>query len=245
MISTDSSNNNVLHLAGMLAPRNKLNLVSGPTLQMQRELQWFKEVKKIVPPLYWEFLNGEGDAPYAVFTDKHEKLKVDGEKWMKDTSSSCTTAAALIATIAFAAAITVPGGNEQQSGLPIFSWNIAFIIFAISNAASLFTSSTSLLVFLSVLTSRYAEEDFLHTLPRSLILGLLTLFLSITSMMISFSSTVYLVFGQKKAWVLVPVATMACLPITSFVLLQFPLLIALISSTYGDGIFKKKSNLLF
>nr|XP_010321575.1 uncharacterized protein LOC101250994 isoform X3 [Solanum lycopersicum] len=245
MISTDSSNNNVLHLAGMLAPRNKLNLVSGPALQMQRELQWFKEVKKIVPPLYWEFLNGEGDAPYAVFTDKHEKLKVDGEKWMKDTSSSCTTAAALIATIAFAAAITVPGGNEQQSGLPIFSWNIAFIIFAISNAASLFTSSTSLLVFLSILTSRYAEEDFLHTLPRSLILGLLTLFLSITSMMISFSSTVYLVFGQKKSWVLLPVATMACLPITSFVLLQFPLLIALISSTYGDGIFKKKSNLLF
>ncbi|KAH0674551.1 hypothetical protein KY290_026664, partial [Solanum tuberosum] len=245
MISTDSSGNNVLHLAGMLAPQNKLNLVSGPALQMQRELQWFKEVKKIVPPLYWESLNGEGNAPYVVFTNKHEKLKVDGEKWMKDTSSSCTIAAALIATIAFAAAITVPGGNEQQSGLPIFSGNIAFIIFAISNAASLFTSSTSLLVFLSVLTSRYAEEDFLHTLPRSLILGLLTLFLSITSMMTSFSATVYLVFGQKKAWVLVPVATMACLPITSFVLLQFPLLVALISSTYGAGIFGKKSNLLF
>ncbi|KAK4716424.1 hypothetical protein R3W88_014762 [Solanum pinnatisectum] len=245
MISTDSSGNSVLHLAGMLAPRNKLNLVSGPALQMQRELQWFKEVKKIVPPLYWESLNGDRNAPYVVFTDKHEKLKVDGEKWMKDTSSSCTIAAALIATIAFAAAITVPGGNEQQSGLPIFSGNIAFIIFAISNAASLFTSSTSLLVFLSVLTSRYAEEDFLHTLPRSRILGLLTLFLSITSMMISFSATVYLVFGQKNAWVLVPVATMACLPITSFVFLQFPLLDALISSTYGVGIFGKKSNLLF
>ncbi|XP_049405797.1 uncharacterized protein LOC125869276 [Solanum stenotomum] len=244
MVSVDSSGNTVLHLAGKMA-RNKLNLVSGPALQMQRELQWFKEVKKIVPPLYWESLNGEKNAPYVVFTDEHEKLKVDGEKWMKDTSSSCTIAAALIATIAFAAAITVPGGNEQQSGLPILSGNIAFIIFAISNAASLFTSSTSLLVFLSVLTSRYAEEDFLHTLPRSLILGLLTLFLSITSMMISFSATVYLVFGQKKAWVLVPVATMACLPITSFVLLQFPLLVALISSTYGAGIFGKKSNLLF
>ncbi|XP_015161963.1 uncharacterized protein [Solanum tuberosum] len=244
MVSVDSSGNTVLHLAGKMA-QNKLNLVSGPALQMQRELQWFKEVKKIVPPLYWESLNGEKNAPYVVFTDEHEKLKVDGEKWMKDTSSSCTIAAALIATIAFAAAITVPGGNEQQTGLPIFSGNIAFIIFAISNAASLFTSSTSLLVFLSVLTSRYAEEDFLHTLPRSLILGLLTLFLSITSMMISFSATVYLVFGEKKSWVLVPVATMACLPITSFVLLQFPLLVALISSTYGAGIFGKKSNLLF
>lgn len=245
MISTDSSDNTMLHLAGKLAPQNKLNLVSGPALQMQRELQWFKEVKKFVPPSYWEFLNNADKAPHVVFSEEHEKLKADGERWMKDTSNSCTIAAALIATIAFAAGITVPGGNAEKSGLPIFTGNVAFIIFAISNAASLFTSSTSLLVFLSVLTSRYAEEDFLHALPRSLILGLLTLFLSITFMMISFSSTVYLVFGQNKAWVLIPVATMACLPITSFVLLQFPLLVALISSTYGRGIFGKKSNRLF
>ncbi|KAH0674553.1 hypothetical protein KY284_025640 [Solanum tuberosum] len=238
VICFDSSSNTILDLAGKLAPQNKLNLVSGPAFQMQQELQWFKEVKQIVPSTFWKRLNLEMKDPYVVFTEEHEKLKVDGEKWMKDTSSSCTIAAALIATIAFAAAITVPGGNNQQSGLPIFSANIGFIIFAISNAASLFTSSTSLLVFLSVLTSRYAEEDFLHTLPRSLILGLLTLFLSITSMIISFSATVYIMYGQKKAWVLLPVATMACLPITSFVLLQFPLLVALISSTYGAGIFR-------
>lgn len=245
MISIDSSSNTMLHLAGKLAPQNKRNLVSGPTIQMQRELQWFKEVKKFVPPSYWEFLNHADKAPHVVFSEEHAKLKVDGESWMKDTSNSCTIAAALIATIAFAAAITVPCGYDEQSGLPIFSGNIAFIIFAISNAASLFTSSTSLLVFLSVLTSRNAEEDFLHALPRSLILGLLTLFLSITFMMVSFSATVYLVFGQKKAWVLVPVATMACLPIYFIRFLQFPLLVALISSTYGRGIFGKMSNRLF
>nr|XP_019069533.1 ankyrin repeat-containing protein NPR4-like isoform X1 [Solanum lycopersicum] len=238
VIYFDSSGNTILDLAGKLAPQNKLNLVSGPAFQMQLELQWFKEVKKIVPSSFWRRLNLEKKAPYVVFTEEHEKLKVDGEKWMKDTSSSCTIGASLIATIAFAAAITVPGGNDQNSGFPTFSGSIAFIIFSISNAASLFTSSTSLLVFLSVLTSRYAEEDFLHTLPRSLIMGLLTLFLSITSTIISFSATVYLMFGQKKAWVLIPVATMACLPITSFVLLQFPLLVALISSTYGAGTFR-------
>lgn len=161
---------------------------------------------------------------------------------MKATANSCTIAAALVATIAFAAAITVPGGNNNESGLPIFSRNSAFSIFAISNAASLFASSTSMLVFLSVLTSRYAEEDFLYALPRSLILGLFTLFLSITLMTLSFSATVYLVSGQRKSYVLVPVATLACLPIISFVLMQFPLLAALISSTYGRGIFGKKSN---
>ncbi|CAK9138513.1 unnamed protein product [Ilex paraguariensis] len=39
---TDDSGNNILHLAGRLAPIHKLNLVSGAALQMQRELQWFK-----------------------------------------------------------------------------------------------------------------------------------------------------------------------------------------------------------
>ncbi|KAE9446716.1 hypothetical protein C3L33_21389, partial [Rhododendron williamsianum] len=32
----------MLHLAGQLAPPNKLNLVPGAALQMQRELQWLK-----------------------------------------------------------------------------------------------------------------------------------------------------------------------------------------------------------
>ena len=33
---------NVMHLAGYLAPLNRLNIVSGAALQMQRELLWFK-----------------------------------------------------------------------------------------------------------------------------------------------------------------------------------------------------------
>ncbi|KAJ7974921.1 Ankyrin repeat-containing protein [Quillaja saponaria] len=48
----DSSNNNMLHVAGELAPFTELNRISGAALQMQRELQWFKEVESIVPTLY-------------------------------------------------------------------------------------------------------------------------------------------------------------------------------------------------
>ena len=33
---------NILHLAGELAPSSRLNLVAGAALQMQRELLWFK-----------------------------------------------------------------------------------------------------------------------------------------------------------------------------------------------------------
>lgn len=38
----DEHKNNILHIAGKLAPIDKLNLVSGAALQMQRELQWFE-----------------------------------------------------------------------------------------------------------------------------------------------------------------------------------------------------------
>ncbi|KAK6152049.1 hypothetical protein DH2020_014684 [Rehmannia glutinosa] len=238
----DSNGNNLLHLAGKLAPSHKLNEISGAALQMQHEIQWFKEVEKFVHPHARERLNNAGKSPKMVFTEEHKILKEEGEKWMKDTSNSCTIAAALIATVMFAAAITVPGGNDSNNGYPMFSYDPAFIVFAVSDAISLFTSATSLLMFLAILTSRYAEEDFLRALPKRLIIGLSTLFLSITFMMAAFSATLFLVFGRKQAWVLIPVGGLACLPVTSFVLLQFPLLVDLIYSTYGPGIFGKQSS---
>lgn len=39
--SKDEKENNILHLAGMLAPPDRLNVVSGAALQLQRELLWF------------------------------------------------------------------------------------------------------------------------------------------------------------------------------------------------------------
>jgi len=238
----DHERNNILHLAGRLAPPKKLNLVPGAALQMQRELQWFEAVKKLGPPGSIEETNRSQETPEMVFTKEHEDLRAKGEKWMKDTANSCTIPAALIVTMVFAASITVPGGNKNDSGYPMFFDKVAFIVFAVSDAISLFTSATSLLMFLSILTSRFAESDFLKVLPQRLIIGLFTLFLSITTMVVAFSCTLYLVFGQNKAWILVPVAALACLPITSFITLQFPLLVALTSSTYGKGIFGKQND---
>lgn len=38
----DENNNNMLHLAGKLAPSNRLKIDSGAAFQLQRELHWFK-----------------------------------------------------------------------------------------------------------------------------------------------------------------------------------------------------------
>nr|GMC50082.1 protein ACCELERATED CELL DEATH 6-like [Ipomoea batatas] len=240
----DVKRNNILHLAGKRAPPARLSLVSGAALQMQRELQWYKEVEKYVLPDSKDARNSNGRTPSVEFSVEHKDLVKEGEKWMKDTANSCTVSATLIATIGFAASITVPGGNNSDSGFPIFHKNSAFTIFAIFDALSLFSSTASLLMFLSILTARYAENDFLYSLPRRLIIGLTMLFLSITSMMVAFSATIYLVFGEKKAWTLVPVAGLACLPVTLFVTLQYPLLKDMITSTYCPGIFGKRSDRL-
>ncbi|KAK6236558.1 hypothetical protein SCA6_011895 [Theobroma cacao] len=51
----DRFQTNILHLAGILAPQDQLNLVSSAALQMQRELQWFKPYSsKIIMENYIE-----------------------------------------------------------------------------------------------------------------------------------------------------------------------------------------------
>ena len=42
-----SDRNNLLHMAGMLAPSTSINDIPGAALQMQRELQWFKVISLI------------------------------------------------------------------------------------------------------------------------------------------------------------------------------------------------------
>ncbi|MBA0702653.1 hypothetical protein Goari_022900 [Gossypium aridum] len=235
----DNFSNNMLHLVGNLAPPDQLNRVYGVALQMQRELQW--EVENVVPNFYQDARNIERKTPRIVFTEEYEELVKEGERWMKDAANSCSVVAALIATVVFAAAITVLGGTNGDSEFLVFKSEKAFVIFAMSDAPSLFSSTAAILMFLSMLTARYVEDDFLQALPKRLIMGLLTLFISITTMMIAFSSTLYLVFGEAKTWILVCVAESTRVLVTLFIYLQFRLLVDMFYSTYGHGIFGKRS----
>ncbi|KAJ0075268.1 hypothetical protein Patl1_33692 [Pistacia atlantica] len=202
---------------------------------MQRELQWFKAVENYVHPSFQAQRNEFNKTPREVFTEEHEGLVRDGEKWMKDTAQSYTFVAALIITVVFAAAFTVPGGNNN-SGIPNFSQERPFIIFIASDALALFSSTTSLLMFLGILTSRYSEEDFLVALPKKLMFGLVTMFFSIASMIVAFGATVYLFLSHPWKWVIFPISVLGCVPVTLFGLLQFPVLLEIYSSTYRSSI---------
>ncbi|PON78144.1 PGG domain containing protein [Parasponia andersonii] len=231
---------NMLHVTGRIAPPSKLNLISGAALQMQRELQWFKEVETIVTDSCRLALTLAGKTPREVFTESHKDLVIAGESWMKDTSTSSTVVGALIVTIMFTAAFTIPGGNNQETGLPIFLNEKLFKGFIVSDAMSLFSATTSLLMFLGILTSRYAEDDFLKSLPTKMIIGLSTLFFSIATMMIAFCAALSIMF-HKEPWIVVPLILLAAVPVTLFVWMQFPLLVEIFMSTYGPSIFDRNA----
>ena len=196
-------------------------------------------MESIAPPKVHVDLNKEGLTPRQLFTKNHKDMRKDGEQWMKDTATSCTVVGALIVTIMFAAVFTVPGGNNQNNGFPIFLNKKLFMVFIVSDALSLFSSSTSVMMFLGILTSRYAEEDFLESLPRKMIIGLSTLFFSIAAMMTAFSAALFLML-HEQSWIFKPVIYLASIPITLFVLKQFLFLVAMAISTYRPNIFGRK-----
>ncbi|CAK9327285.1 unnamed protein product [Citrullus colocynthis] len=234
--TTGKEKYNMLHLAAKLAAPNHLNRVSGAALQMQRELLWFKEVEKIVLPSQRE-AKCEVDSlikltPCELFTKEHKDLRKDGEEWMKNTANSCMLVSTLIATVVFAAAFTVPGGNDGNSGTPIFQHEFWFTIFVISDAFALVSSSTSILMFLSILTSRYAEDDFLHLLPSKLLVGIASLFISIVCMVIAFSATFFMLYNEANIWIPTTVTAIAIVPISCFCALHFGLWIDTFHNTY-------------
>ncbi|GMY35056.1 ankyrin repeat-containing protein At5g02620-like isoform X1 [Fagus crenata] len=227
----DENNNNILHLAGNLAPHNQFQIVSGAALQMQRELLWFKAVEKIVPPSYIKMKNSDNQRPKDLFTEKHKDLLKEGENWMRSTATSCMLVATLIATLVFAAVFTLRGGGNNESASTFLNkkW---FLIFMISDAVALFSSSASIMMFLSILTSRYAENDFLISLPARLMLGLSALFISIATMVLACGAAIFMIYDHSYFWVPIVIAVLGCVPVTLFAFKHFHLWADTIRSTY-------------
>ncbi|KAK3438686.1 hypothetical protein EUGRSUZ_C03346 [Eucalyptus grandis] len=210
--------------------------VAGAVFQMQREIQWYKAVESWIMP-YVASAYFDNKTYWNKFVDKHQKLAEKGETWMKDTTNSCMLVSTLIATILFTATFTVPGGNDDKSGVPLLLGQNSFHIFVISDALGLFSSVTAILLFLAILTSRYEVQDFLYSLPKKIIMGLSLLFLSLAFMLVAFAATLTMVLDERLEWALIPVTLLASIPVALFAVLQLPLLFQMVKSTYGPSIF--------
>ncbi|BFG43099.1 hypothetical protein CerSpe_293730 [Prunus speciosa] len=228
----DVQGNSALHLAANLAKHKPYWLIAGAALQMQWEMKWYKFVKHSMPPHVFAHTNTKGQTAKDIFTETHSGVIEEGAKWLTSTSESCSVVAALNPTVAFATSTTVPGGVKDDSGKPTLENQPAFGIFAISSLVALCFSVTALVMFLSILTSRHQDKDFAKDLPRRLLVGLTSLFVSIASMLVSFCAGHFFVIRDKFKYAAFPVYAITCLPVTFFALVQFPLYVDLVRATF-------------
>lgn len=222
----DDEGNGVLHLAAKLQQNQPLQ-IPGSALLMQREIQWFKFVKEKMPPHSSKRQNHKGQTAIEIFTKTHQELANERKKWLSNTAESCSVVATLITTVAFATTAAVPGGLMENNGSPVFQGKPPFHIFTISSIAALCFSAASLILFLGILTSPYQELDFGNQLPKKLIYGLASLFISIASMFVSFFSGYFFVLDSSIKNVIYPIFI-----VTSCVALKgFPLYFEFIKQT--------------
>ena len=189
-------------------------------------------VKNSMPPHFFSHYNNKNQTPKEIFTDHHDELVRRGGKWLNNTSSSCSVIATLIATVAFATSATIPGSFNEGTGRPNFEHQLAFNLFAISSLVALCFSVTSMVMFLAILSSRHQEDDFHRDLPKKLLLGLTTLFISISAVLVSFCAGHFFILRDELKRAAFPVYAITCLPISIFALVEFPLYFDVVWTTF-------------
>ncbi|XP_057950890.1 ankyrin repeat-containing protein ITN1-like [Malania oleifera] len=218
----DNKGNTILHMVGkkrknyvpekmlsplehLLSPLNQwlspLDQMLNPLDQLQDELDWFDHVKGEMVESLINHQNDNMQTAEALFENTTLELHNEAKDWLYRTAERCSTLAALIATLAFAAAYTVPGGPNQSTGLPILSSRPFFLVFTMADGLSLAFALTAVVIFLSVPTSLFRFRDAKRSLPDKLTMGFTFLFLSVVMMMVAFASTMVLMIHQKDNWV--------------------------------------------
>ncbi|KAJ6885508.1 hypothetical protein NC651_026214 [Populus alba x Populus x berolinensis] len=204
----------------------------GPALKLQEELQWFEKVQEVIPSHYVTLRNDEDKTAEELFKESHQDQLKNAQKWIKETTQSCSTVAALVATVVFAAAYTVPGGSDKN-GTPNFINSPYFLVFTVSDVLSLASSLTSLVVFLSLLTSPFELQEFHISLPRKLLVGFTFLFFAVITTMLSFGATILILIQSEKKLTTLLLSIAAFLPVLVFAIMQFRLYVSFMGSTYN------------
>ncbi|KAI9118912.1 hypothetical protein K1719_009587 [Acacia pycnantha] len=228
----DIEGNTILHLAAKLSQYKPWH-IPGAALQMQWEIKWFMYIKDITQSYVLFLPNNQDKTPVDLFREDHENLVKQGTEWLNHTSESCSVVAALIAGVAFATSTTIPGGTQEGSGKPYLQRHPAFNMFALTSLLALCCSITSLAMFLAILTSRQQPRDFRKDLPLKLLLGLSSLFISISSILVSFSAAFFFVLKDSLQEVVFPLYAATILPLTFYAVAQFPLYADLVKAIFS------------
>ncbi|XP_022931020.1 uncharacterized protein LOC111437341 isoform X3 [Cucurbita moschata] len=216
--AVDDNGNSALHLAATY-PKSMIWRISGAALQLQWEIKWYKFVKESMPLFFFSQYNKEGKNAATIFRETHMGLVKRAGAWLTKTSKSCCVVGTLIVTVAFTSAASIPGGFNPSSGTPFLETQTPFLIFAVFSLIALCLSSTSVTMFLAILSYRFDTYDFRTNLPSKLLIGLLLLFLSIISMLVSFCAGHYFLMHRHIRHNIALLYTFVCLPVAFIYLL--------------------------
>ncbi|KAH9289600.1 hypothetical protein KI387_033717, partial [Taxus chinensis] len=126
-------------------------------------------------------------------------------KWKTEFIS---VSAVLIATVAFAAAFTLPGGIDSQAGdppTPVLIGTFLFKMFVIFDSLAFCYSIASAFLLTYALFGNQAED------PRITGISLTALWIALVSLSLTFGSAIHLVVAPNCLWLAVLVWVMVCI----------------------------------
>ncbi|KAH6801480.1 hypothetical protein C2S52_001944 [Perilla frutescens var. hirtella] len=197
--SQDEDGNNILHLAAELTPPNRRWYMPMTAYHMRLEMMWFHKVAATVPPLCWQMRNNDGLTPSELFRKRHESLLEESKIWIRDTSASCMLISTLIFSVVFASTFAVPGGYNQETGIPVLykmNWFTCFLIF---EALAMFSSAFCIVWFLRIIMMLGPRHFGFHShLPDWFAWGINGLTFSVVSAITAFMSAYFLIYAKER-----------------------------------------------
>ncbi|XP_059596325.1 uncharacterized protein LOC104878396 isoform X2 [Vitis vinifera] len=220
-LSTNDQGNSLLHMVGQNTKSRASEKMQNPAFQLRNELLLFQDVKKACKMHLTKPLNNDHQTAEELFAASKENLHQNAKEWLMRTGENCTLLSVFIATVAFAAAYTVPGGPDQNTGIPILKCKPFFVVFIIADVISLTFALTSVGIFLSILTSTFPLQHFETYLLKKLTLGIKFMVFSVSMMAVAFGATIVLIMTHN--WESIFWYVVAFLPVPIFFLSYSPL----------------------
>ncbi|XP_055813980.1 uncharacterized protein LOC129883354 [Solanum dulcamara] len=208
---------------------------------------WFKRVKYQVHPRLWYVKNSNGLTAEDLFERNHLHVRKEAEDAIRNLANSTLILATLLCTVNFAAIFTVPGGFDQETGLPIFLqrlknefWMLIFYL-----GAALLSSLVTMGTLLSFILCKFHSDDFYISLPTKVVIAMVSVFYATTFSVLACVQTLNLdnIFWNKDVWWLIIVMIVVGFIMTLiYIDLAFPIFDYLYYFVFYSLIYNKKGN---
>lgn len=186
------------------------------------------------------------ETAHELFGKRHVSLLEESGTRMRNASDSFLLISALILTMVLGANFAVPGGYNQESGIPVLlgtsNWFTCFIIFQL---VTMLSSTFSILCFLKIMGSPMKEKDFKSYLPNLFRLGVNSLRVSVLAVVSVLLSSFFLVYAEHTA-AFAPLL-IKCIVIVVYVVfvLATCYLICISCQLPNHGLWKRSRHMLF